>query len=84
MRPMILSLPWLALGCGSPLHLQYDHGRASALAFDAQANLSRPQTASSAYALTGTEGLEIRSRVFETTTDAESGQAEYVQVIGVE
>jgi len=71
-------------GCGSPLHLQYDHGRASDAAFNAQADRTRPAVAGSAYGLTGTEALEIRARVFEKATDAESGKAEYVQVIGVE
>ena len=70
--------------CGSPLHLQYDHGRASGAAFEAQADRTRPSAASAGYRLTGTEALEIRARVFEQATDAESGKAEYVQEIGVE
>jgi hypothetical protein len=71
-------------GCGSPLHMQYDHGRASNAAFNAQADRTRPTVASAAYPLTGTEALEIRARVFEQSTDTETGKAEYVQVIGVE
>ena len=71
-------------GCGSPLHLQYDHGRASEAALKTQADRTRTAVAGAAYGLTGTEALEIRSRVFEQMTDAESGKAEYVQVIGVE
>ena len=81
------SIPIIALalvGCGSPLHLQYDHGRASDAAFEAQANRTRTAVSGSAYTLTGTEALEIRSRVFEQMSDTESGKAEYVQVIGVE
>jgi len=82
-RPaLILSLA--LAGCGSPLHLQYDHGRASQAAFNTQADRTRPAVADSAYPLTGSEALEIRSRVFEQMTDTETGQAEYVQVIGVE
>ena len=72
------------MGCGSPLHLQYDHGRASDAAFNAQADRTRASAAGAAYTLTGTEALEIKARGFEKATDAESGKAEYVQVIGVE
>ena len=79
-----LILSFAMIGCGSPLHLQYDHGRASDAAFNAQANRARPAVQSAAYPLTGDEALEIRSRVFEQMTNTESGKAEYVQVIGVE
>ena len=71
-------------GCGSPMHLQYDHGRASSQAFSAQGNLARPGIEDDAVPLSGTEALEIRSRVFEQSTDQESGKAEFVQEIGVE
>jgi hypothetical protein len=80
--PLILALA--LAGCGSPLHLQYDHGRASEAAFKGQADRTRPSVAGAAYTLTGTEALEIRSRVFEQMTNSESGKPEYVQVIGVE
>ena len=79
----ILPLAFL-LGCGSPLHLQYDHGRASSQAFSAQGNLARPGIEDDAVPLSGAEAMEIRSRVFEQSTDAESGKAEYVQEIGVQ
>ena len=79
----ILPLTFL-LGCGSPLHLQYDHGRASSQAFSAQGNLARPGIEDDAVPLSGAEAMEIRSRVFEQSTDAESGKAEYVQEIGVQ
>ena len=81
----VLAITALTLaGCGSPLHMQYDHARASNAAFSTQADLTRSSAANSAYALTGSEGLEIRTRVLEQATDTESGQAEFVQVIGVE
>ena len=78
----IITLSWIS-GCGSPIHLQYDHGRASQAAYQTQANLSRAPVSES-HALSGQAGLEIRTRVFEEATDTESGKAEYVQVIGVE
>jgi hypothetical protein len=78
----IIALSWLA-GCGSPTHLQYDHGRASRAAYQTQADLSRASVSES-HGLSGQAGLEIRTRVFEQSTDSESGKAEYVQVIGVE
>ena len=82
---MIRLIPMMLLiGCGSPMHLQYDHGRASSQAFSAQGNLARPGIEDDAVPLSGTEAMEIRSRVFEKSTDTESGKAEYVQEIGVE
>ncbi len=84
MKRLALIAAATAFGCGSPLHLQYDHGRASDAAFNAQADRTRTTVAGSAYSLSGTEALEIRARVFEQATDAETGKAEYVQVIGVE
>ncbi len=72
------------VGCGSPTHLQYDHGRASTAAYSTQANLGRPVGQADGYMISGEAGLEIRTRVFERATDAETGKAQYVQVIGVE
>ncbi len=78
-------LPILTLfGCGSPLHLQYDHGRASAQAFAAQGNLARPEVARDAYPLQGIEAWEIRNRVLEQSSDSESGKAEYVKETSVD
>jgi len=74
----------LMLGCGSPLHLQYDHGRASAQAFAAQGNLDRPGSAQDAYPLQGIEAWEIRNRVLEQSSDNESGKAEYVKDVSVD
>ncbi len=72
------------VGCGSPLHLQYDHGRASAQAFAAQGNLNRPEVANDGYPLQGIEAWEIRNRVLEQSSDKESGKAEYVKDISVD
>ena len=40
---------FVLIGCGSPHHLQYDHGRASAQAFGTQGQLDRPEVADDAY-----------------------------------
>ena len=72
------------IGCGSPMHLQYDHSRASSQAFSAQGNLARPGIEDDAVPLSGAEAMEIRSRVFEQSTNAESGKAEYVKDITVQ
>jgi len=78
-------IPFFVLsGCGSPLHLQYDHGRASAQAFSAQGNLTRPEVADAAYPLQGIEAWEIRTRVLEQSSDTESGKAEYVKETSVD
>lgn len=82
------SLRFLSLaaltGCTSGPHLQYDHGRAYAATTAAQANLSRDAAAESAYPLTGEEGLELRQRVVESSTDAETGRAEAVDAVSVQ
>lgn len=80
MTRIVLVLASLAAltACGQPTHLQYDYGRAYTAAFDAQADRTRPSAANAVYELNGTEGLEIRARAQENTTDAESGEAEYV------
>ena len=72
------------VGCGSPAHLQYDHGRASAQAFAAQGNRTRPEVAGDAYPLQGIEAWEIRTRVLEQSSDTESGKAEYVKETSVD
>ena len=84
-----LLLPVLALatvtGCAPHRsQLQYDLGRATSQAFNAQADLSRPSVADSAYILTGTEAIEMRERVTEVSTDQESGEAEAVKQIQVQ
>jgi hypothetical protein len=59
------------VGCASPLHLQYDYGRAYTAAIISQADLTRPSVANSQYPLYGTEAEAIRIRVREKTTDEE-------------
>jgi hypothetical protein len=68
-------------GCGHPRQLQYDYGRAYEQALATQADLDRPTAADAAYELTGIEGIELRKRATETTTDAESGDPEAVKTI---
>ena len=87
-RPLF-TLLIVAAGALSGCHrhntqLQYDLGRATSAAFNAQADLSRPSVADSAYALSGAEAMQMRERVTEVATDEESGQAEAVQKIQVQ
>lgn len=69
---MILAM---TLACGSPQHLQYDHSRASAEAFNAQADLTRESVANELYPLMGLEGLAIRYRAAEAAVDKESAES---------
>ena len=71
----LMTLAGLA-GCTSPLHLTYDHGRAFTEAFQAQPDLTRPSIAQSTYPLYGKEAADIRIRVREETTDAETNKSE--------
>jgi hypothetical protein len=77
MRYAPLSLALLLCGCGAGLHHQYDHGRAYQEAFDQQADTERESVQDAAFELTGIEGLMLRLRVYESSTDAE--QSETVQ-----
>jgi hypothetical protein len=63
-------------GCGQPLHLGYDHGRAYTEALSAQADLTRPSIVNSQYNLYGIEGVTIRLMVQEASTAAEEASAE--------
>ena len=72
------------LGCTQPVHLQSDHGRAYHAALTTQANLARSSVLHGDYPLSGVEGIELRQRVIEESTDVESGEAEYTETIGVE
>ena len=65
-----------AAGCASPLHLQYDYGRAYTKSIVSQADLTRPSVANSQYSLYGTEAEAIRIRVREKTTDEEEQKSE--------
>ena len=82
MTPILLLA--VGLGCTQPLHLQYDYGRAFTESMAIQADLTRESVAESGYALSGDEGLELRQRVFEMSTDEESGETETTSSISVE
>lgn len=62
--------------CGHPTHLQYDYGHSYEEAFAIQADLERESVEDAVYELNGVEGIEIRARAAESTTDQESGQSE--------
>ncbi len=62
--------------CGSPRHLQYDHGRAFTEALTAQTDLTRPSAANATPGISGNEAEAIRLRAVESATDEESGESE--------
>lgn len=70
--------------CGEPYHLQSDFGNAYVQATQTQADRGRASVAASEYALSGFEGIELRLRVTEASSDAESAEAEAVQSFDVE
>lgn len=72
------------VGCAQPTHLQPDFGSAYTQAMATQADLQRSSVADSDYAISGDEGLALRQRVTEESTDTESGQAEVTQSFTVE
>ena len=74
----------LLAGCGSPTHLQYDHGRASSQAFAAQGNLTRPEAIDSAIPLQGPEAVLIRQAMHEASTDSNSAKPEAVKETNVD
>lgn len=71
---LVFSLLLSLTGCATRATLQYDHGRAYAETFTRQADLGRATAARAAYPLTGEEGLALRQRVEEATTDEEKGE----------
>ncbi len=85
-RLMLVStaaMAFLSAGCTHKSQLQYDLGRASAAAFQAQADLQRTSAVDANYPMSGAEALRMRVRVTETTTDMESGEVEAVDTIEV-
>ena len=54
------------LGCSTPHHLQYDHGRAFADTMAIQADRSRPSVAQATYALSGAESLALSQNASES------------------
>lgn len=82
MNRTLLLVPLAGLvACGHPKQLQYDFGRSYERAMSTQADLDRPTAADGAYSLTGIEGIELRKRTTEQTTDAESGDPESVKKV---
>jgi hypothetical protein len=66
----------LFLACGSPAHLQHDHGRAFHAAFDVQADRARASAQGATYPISGAEAEALRLNVEKATTDeAEDGSA---------
>ena len=87
MKPIhsLLALATLGLtGCATTRDLDHDHARCFNQVLTIQADLGRPTVANAAYTLTGFEGLELRKRVTEESTDKESGQVEATKTIGVQ
>jgi hypothetical protein len=70
--------------CGEPYHLQSDFANSYVQATQTQADRGRASVAASEYPLTGFEGLELRLRVTEASSDAETAEAEAVQSFEVE
>jgi hypothetical protein len=56
--------------------LQRDHGRAYAEAFSLQADLERATVRGVTFPLDGFEGLKLRERQLDSSTDKESGKTE--------
>lgn len=79
----VLVLLALGAGCGQR-NLQYDFGRSYTAAMITQADRGRPSAADAAYPLNGNEGVQLRLRVTESTTDEESGEAEATRKVGVQ
>ena len=66
----------LMAACDHPQTLQYDFGNSYHDTFAMQADLERPAAGDHAYPMGGMEGLLIRYRAMEQTTDEESGESE--------
>ena len=73
----------LLIGCGSPTHLQYDHGRASNQAFSSQGDLARVEVVDAVPVLQGAEALLIRAAVHQKTTDDTTGKPEVIAETGL-
>jgi hypothetical protein len=63
-----LALITTSLGCSTPHHLQYDHGRSFADTMAIQADLSRPSVAQAIYSLSGEEALALSQNATESLT----------------
>ncbi len=65
-------------GCGHPKNLQASFAQCYEETMALQADRGRPTVSDADYPLTGFEGLELRMRVTEESTDQESGEVEAV------
>ena len=66
---MGLGICLLAPACKAPNHMSYDFGRAYQATFPVQSDLTRESVMSLQHPLGGLEGVEIRLKVTEGTTD---------------
>lgn len=82
--PLLIASTGLLAACGQPKQLQDNYGEAYRSSMEIQADRGRPTVADAAYPLTGFEGIELRTRVTEESTDEESGEAETTQTVEVE
>ena len=82
-RALVLLLPVALSACGHPRQLQYDFGRSYQAALATQADLARPNAADAAYALSGIEGIALRTLATESSTDEESANPEATKTIAV-
>lgn len=82
---LLLTLTALLLGgCAHKRILQEGHGEAFETSLALQADRGRPTVADADYTITGFEGIELRLRVTEESTDEESGEIEAVEGFEVE
>ncbi len=64
----------LLVACGEPAPLQHSYATSYQAAFETQADLEREGAQDGRSTLTGEEGLALRQRVVESTSDAEAGE----------
>lgn len=83
LRPLVLLLPFVLAACGHPRQLQYDYGRSYEASLATQADLARPSAADAAYALSGVEGIALRTLATKSSTDEESANPEATKTIAV-
>jgi len=70
-----LGIFMLAAGCKAPVHLSYDYGRAFQATFPVQSDLTRESVMSLQHPLGGLEGVQIRLKVTEQTTEKKDSAA---------
>jgi hypothetical protein len=72
-RVLPVLLVFLVSGCIRPARLQYDYGRSFTEAMNSQSDLTRADAKGGGYTLAGHEGVLLRMRVIEESTDVETG-----------